>query len=207
MADSPMVKSCGVIGFSILSNGQAIPGTIGVLSIETYQAYNQIPLAIIKLVDGDMANGTFPVSDTDTFKPGSTIIINAGYDLTESKIFEGIVIKHGVTIQENGDSILTVECRDKTLAMTMGRKNANYIDKKDSEIISELVNKYSGISSKVEATAITHKELVQFHCSDWDYLVSRAEANGQLVLVENCKITVKKPVCSEASCIDNNIWY
>jgi len=40
---------------------------------------------------------------------------------------------------------------------------------------------------------------VQYYCSDWDFLLSRAEANGYLVVVEDGKVTVKAPDVSSAA--------
>jgi Rhs element Vgr protein len=40
--------------------------------------------------------------------------------------------------------------------------------------------------------------LVQYYCTDWDFLLSRAEVNGLLVIVEEAKVTVKAPVISSS---------
>ncbi len=40
---------------------------------------------------------------------------------------------------------------------------------------------------------MTHRELVQYNSSDWDFLVSRAEINGKLVLVDGGIIAIAKP--------------
>jgi len=56
-----------------------------------------------------------------------------------------------------------------------------------------LTSAYSGLSSEVDATTTQHPELVQYYCSDWDFLLSRAEVNGLLVRVEDAKLSVKAP--------------
>lgn len=45
----------------------------------------------------------------------------------------------------------------------------------------------------MEQTSISHAELVQYNASDWDFIVSRAQANGKLCFVDNGKITITKP--------------
>ena len=45
----------------------------------------------------------------------------------------------------------------------------------------------------LEDTAITHKELVQYESCDWDFVISRAEANGKICIVDDGKITIKAP--------------
>jgi Rhs element Vgr protein len=193
MADSPTNNSSGVVKLSIFSDGAQIDEAIKIVSVSVSKAINKISQAKIVLIDGDMPTKDFPVSNGDDFKPGSEIKINAGYEESEETIFEGIVVKHGLKITGDNFSRLVIECRDKAVAMTIGRKNANYIDSKDSDIISSLIGNYAGLSSDVETTTTQHKELVQYYCADWDFMLARAEANGLLVCVENGALTVKPP--------------
>jgi len=193
MADSPTLNSSGVIKLSILSEGSQIDDAIQIISVSVTKAINKIASARIILNDGDMPERDFPVSNSDAFKPGSAIKINAGYGEDEETVFEGIVIKHGIKISGDNYSRLVVECRDKAVAMTIGRKNANYIDSKDSDIIATLISNYSGLTSEVQATTTQHKELVQYYCADWDFMLSRAEANGLLVCADDGKLTIKSP--------------
>jgi len=193
MPESPMVNSSAVVKLSIFSNGTQIHDAINIASISVTNAINKIPYARIELLDGDMPNKDFPISSGDDFKPGKEIKINAGYGDSEDTIFQGIVVRHGIKISGDNNSRLVIECRDKAVAMTIGRHNANYVDKKDSEIISSLISNYSGLSSDVDATTTQYKELVQYYCSDWDFMLSRAEVNGLLVCVDDAKLSVKAP--------------
>jgi Rhs element Vgr protein len=45
----------------------------------------------------------------------------------------------------------------------------------------------------VDATQIQYNELVQYYCTDWDFMLSRAEVNGQIVIVNDGKVTVTAP--------------
>jgi len=193
MSQSPMDDSSGVIKLSIFANGSQIDDAIKIASVSVTKTINKIPYARIVLLDGDMPDKDFPISNSDDFKPGSEIKINAGYEQSEETIFQGIVVRHGIKITGNNNSRLVLECRDKAVAMTIGRHNANYVDSKDSDIISTLISNYSGLSSDIEATTTEYKELVQYYCSDWDFMLSRAEVNGLLICVENAKLTVKSP--------------
>lgn len=199
MAESPSLNSNGVLKLTITSGGTAIDEAIQVVSVSVNKTINKIPYARIVLLDGDMPEKDFPVSNGDTFKPGSEIEIKAGYGSSEESIFKGIIIKHSIKITGNNSSRLVIECRDKAVAMTLGRKNANYVDSKDSDIITKLISNSSGLSSDVEATTTQYKELVQYYCSDWDFMLSRAEVNGLLVCVDAAKVTVKTPQVSSAA--------
>lgn len=193
MAVSPKIAGDGLINFTIFSNGKEIDHTYGIISIAIQKKINTIPCARIVLQDGDMAEKDFPISNKNDFKPGTEIKINAGYGEDQDSVFQGIIVKHGIKIFGNNSSRLIIEARDKAVKMTIGRKNANYIDAKDSEIISRLIGNYSGLTADVKETDTQFKELVQYYCSDWDYMISRAETNGLLVIVDDAKVTVTPP--------------
>jgi len=198
MADSPQKSSEGVIKLTIFSNGAKLKDSIKIISVEVEKSVNLIPVARITVLDGDMPNQEFPISDTDVFTPGSEIKINAGYQDQEETIFEGIVVKHNLKITGENYSRLHIECRDKAVAMTIGRKNANYVEVKDSDVFSKLVGNYGSLSVKADSTSTEHKELVQYYCTDWDFLLSRAEVNGSLVIVDDGAVSVAPPDVSSS---------
>jgi Rhs element Vgr protein len=193
VAESPAKKSDGVVRLTLFGNGAKLDDSIGIVSVSVTRAINRISRATVVLLDGDMPDKDFPVSNAGDFKPGTEIKINVGYNQAEETIFEGVIVKHGIKITGNNYSRLVIECRDKAVGMTIGRKNANYVDSKDSDIITNLIGNYRGLSSDVETTGTQHKELVQYFCTDWDFMLSRAEVNGLLVIVDDGKVTAKPP--------------
>ena len=178
--------------FTILSNGQAISGEIGIESIYVVKSVNKIPTARINIIDGSVPLEDFEVSSGDLFIPGAELEIKAGYHSDEETIFKGIITKHAIQTKKDKPSLLIIELKDEAIKLTIGRKNKFYEEVKDSEIIEEIVGNYE-LTPDIEATEVTHKEMVQHHVSDWDFLVSRAEVNGKLVFVDDGKITVKAP--------------
>lgn len=196
MADSPAVGSSDVLKLTITSNGSPLATTVGIESVSINKSVNKVSMARIVIRDGDMPNADFPQSDAADFAPGAAIVISAGYGSTETSIFEGVIIRHSIKITGANHSRLIVECRDKAVGMTIGRKNANYVDQLDSDIIGKLIGNCSGLSADVTATSVQHKEIVQYYCTDWDYMVARAEVNGMLVTVDAAKVTVQPPAVS-----------
>jgi Rhs element Vgr protein len=200
MPASPIGSSGGVVNLIVKSDGKQIPTSVGVVSVEIVEGFNRIPRCILEIEDGDMPNASFPVSDSDDFKPGKSIVVQAGYGSEAATLFEGIVVRHGLSIPEAGGSLLELECTSKSLAMTVSRNCANSLDKTDSDAITAMLGKY-GLTADVEATTFTHKELVQYDCTDWDFMVARAEHNGQLVLVNGSTVKVKAPDASAAAAL------
>lgn len=197
MADSPTKLGEGVVEINILSEGNALPDSIQIQSVIVRKAFNKIPTAIITIKDGSMPKQSFEHSDKDTFEPGKKIVIKGSYQQKKQQIFAGIVIKHGIKISTNNDSLLVVECKSEAVKLSVARHNVNYKDKKDSDIISQLIGNTS-LSAEVSATSTSYAELVQYNCTDWDFIMLRAQANAYLVNVEDDKICVAKADASKS---------
>jgi Rhs element Vgr protein len=187
-------KSPNLVTFKIMSGGTELPGKYGVKSIVVEKEINRISHARIVILDGSIPEQDFKLSNEELLTPGKEIEITAGYHSEEETIFKGVIVKHNLKVRD-GVSYLIVECKDKAVKMTLGRKSKYFYDSKDSDIIEELIAN-NGLSADVEATANQHQELVQYRASDWDFMVARAQVNGKLCFVDNGTIKVAKPVFS-----------
>ncbi len=189
----PNTSTHDVITFDILVDGTAISNEYEVISIMVLKEVNCIPTARIEIADGEPSEETFKVSETDDFIPGKDIHIKIGRDSDNKTAFKGIITKHCINIKEHGRPSLVIECKDISVKLTVGRHNRYFEERQDSAVIEEIIGNYTGLTADIEATDLTHKELVQYHITDWDFLVSRADVNGKLVIVDDGKIQVKKP--------------
>ena len=190
-------QSADLVTHKILIEGTELSNTYQVKSLVVQNEVNRIPMAQIVLTDGEASERDFKLSNEDLLIPGKKIEIMAGYHNDEATIYKGIIIKHSIKIK-SGASLLIIECKDEAVKLTIGRKNKYFYDVKDSEAFEEIIDAY-GLQKDVEATNFSHKELVQYNTSDWDFIVSRAQANGKLCFVENGKITISKPNLTSAS--------
>ncbi|WP_109438877.1 phage baseplate assembly protein V [Aquimarina sp. AU119] len=186
-----------VVTNTIKSNGKTLQlGTYQLMSLDTNKEFNKIPMAELKLYDGCIAKQKFETLDGDAFLPGSLIEIFMRYEgknTTEEKIFEGIVINQEIERSQH-QSELTIELCDPCVKMTSLRKNRVYKDLTDTKIIKDLISKYQDLKvNEIDDTLYTHPQMVQYYVSDWDFMISRAEANGQLVAVDNGELSVKTP--------------
>lgn len=190
-------KNSDLVTFKVLVDGTQIPLTYQVYTIAVTKEINRLPTATIVIIDGDAADTNFPGSNEDYLIPGKKVEITAGYHSDEATIFKGIVIKNSIKVRSK-TSFLTIECRDEAVKMTIGRKSKYFYDSKDSDIFKEIIDKYK-LSNKIEDTNYKHKELVQFNASDWDFIVSRAQASGKLCFIDDGKITIQKPDLKQES--------
>jgi phage protein D len=186
---------------SIKSEGEVIDGTFKVLSIDVWAAINKVPKARIVLSDGNAAKRDFPISSSPTFIPGKKIEIAAGYDTHKNcTIFKGVVLKQGIEIDASGSSKLIVHVTDEAITMTLERKNAVFDKITDGDLIGKLITS-NGLAKDVASTDTVHEEIVQSYTSDWDLMLTRAEINGLVVVVDGGKVVVKAPDTRQAAVI------
>ncbi len=186
-----------LVTFTVKVNGSAVPPTVQVVSISVNREVNRIPYAVLNILDGDPAEQTFEVSSSDDFVPGNEVEIQIGFHSEEETVFKGIIVKHALKARGNSP-MLVIECKSKAIKMTTTPRSAFFKDLKDSDIISELIGKY-GLSGDVSNTSVTHKEMVQYSATDWDFMMMRAEANGLVISVEDDAVAAKPPAEAENS--------
>lgn len=193
MAVSPQAGSAGALRMSVLSEGQLLADTVMIRQVQVRHGIGTIPEALIVVGDGEMATNQWPVADAAMFEPGSAITIKAGYgDDAEQVIFDGIVVRLGVRIGASDSSCLQIVCHDRAVAMTFDCDSTTYVDRTDGEIIEGLIGAH-GLLADVDDTAFRHRALAQYQCSDWDFMLSRADANGLMVIADGGRISVRAP--------------
>lgn len=192
----PTSATPDVVTAAILVDGTQIPGTLEVISVTVTREVNRIPTAVVHIKDGEASQQTFAASNMELFVPGKEVEIQLGYRSQNDSVFKGIVIRHGLKARQSG-SMLIVECKDKAVKLTQHQRSAYYLDKRDSEIIEDIIDSH-GLTSDVEAIDVDVKAIVQYDATDWDFVLCRAEANGRLVVVHDGTINVKSPDASTA---------
>lgn len=197
MAKSPLHKSADHVTFDILVDGTQIKDTYQVVSISVERDINRIPVATfdLLLLTAGTSKRDFGYSESDDFKPGNKVTIQAGYRNRNNTIFAGIIVSHQIKSSAAVGSRLQVHCADESIKMTLFRQSQFFTDMKDQAIHDQLIDAY-GLDKDTDDTTVTHHQLIQHEAIDWDFLLLRAAANGQLVYAEDGKVFVKKPLSS-----------
>ena len=199
MGDSPNSNiGSGRTTVEISVDGTAFESSVSVLSVEVVKEMNKIPYARIVVKDGDAREQNYPLSESG-YDPGKEVEIKVGHDPTGTleTIFKGIIVEHGIK-QSFGVGSMVLVCKDEALKLTVGRKNMVFYEMTDSDIISQVVSD-AGLSADVESTSATHKKLVQYYSTNWDFIQARADANGLVTIINDGEISIKKPTVSEKS--------
>jgi Rhs element Vgr protein len=196
MTTLPSESTTDVATFKLLANGKDITYEYAVLSLVVNRSVNRVPTAKIVLRDGSAAEETFAASEGPDLVPGVKLDIAVGYDGNDQSIFEGLIIKQSLKVGANGDSTLVLDCKEAATRLTIGRHNRYFTDSTDSEAIETILGEYSDLAPEVTSTSVSHPEIVQYYVTDWDFILSRAEMNGQILLVEDSKFKVQPPSTS-----------
>jgi Rhs element Vgr protein len=113
-------------------------------------------------------------------------------------VFSGVVLSQRLVVRR-GSSWLEVDCRDPACRMTLTRRNQYFEDKTDSDVASALIDLYKGdgvSAGDITATSVVHPQLLQYQATDWDYMISRLEAAGQICFVDGGKVRSVTPSLS-----------
>ena len=188
----PIERSTDVINLKIKIGDDDLPRTIVILAVEVVQQVNRIPYARLRIGDGNPAAEDFSQSSGDYFVPGNELTILAGYQGDAEPMFTGIILSQRVMVRSGG-SWLEVICRDPAFKMTLSRHNRYFEEVTDSDVAEDLLAEYDDLAAEITATNVTHPQLLQYQASDWDFMLDRLEANGQVVIVTDGTVNSVMP--------------
>lgn len=181
MAIEPIIKS----------DGKEMQAHIQCFYVDVNHEFNKVPMAELHLIERHQVKEKFALTDDEFFAPGKAIEISISVDGEPFPLFKGLSVAQRLSWQENGP-VLVIDLVGEAVKMTSVRKNKVYQEKKDSDIIKELIGA-NQLTAETAPTTQLHKQMVQYYATDWDFMVSRAEANGQVVLAKDGQVTTLIP--------------
>ncbi len=138
------------------------------------------------------------------FSPGTQITVLLGRGKERKEVFSGYVVKHNIEVTARNEQMVSIECRHVANRMTLHPRTRffhhqanNKASSKDSidpvneksvlEYLLQEVHKDLKLKPNIEKDLSTseHENMTQYRCSDWDFMVMRAEANGMVCLPES----------------------
>lgn len=184
--------------FTVKINGEPVPREHALHSVSVVNLANRIATAQLAYVDGAAGASDFPLGKLDLVKPGGTVEILAGSGADPTPVFKGLIVGQRLRIREASSSMLLIDCRHAATRLARVRRSANFFDQTDGDTIEALLSA-AGVEAEVDATTVTHPQLVQHDCTDWDFIVARATANGRMVFTRGEKLAVSAPKTGAAS--------
>jgi len=190
----------GSVSYAMLIDGKVISEALEIVSIDIHQEINIVTRATVVIVDGDPDTKDFKISSGNQFLPGKKIEISLGYESTNTVVFKGIIVSNSQKAN-NDCAILTLECKDETVKMTLDKNSSHYDKTSSSDIADSFFDKYGFKNKNITPATLSHAQLVQFHNSDWDFMISKLDASNLMCILNNGEIIIReitaKPEVSE----------
>lgn len=177
---------------------ESIPDTVLVKAITVEFAVNRIARVTIDLADGDPGGETFTETSTGTFTPGSAINISLGWGDNTQSVFQGEITGLKISLDEKQTSA-QVECKDSAVAMTIVRFSQTFTQRTEASVLQQIIGKYSKLQANInmgpsQEDATPLPVMQQYDATDWDFVLTRAEANSLVVTCVNNQVNVFSPV-------------
>jgi Rhs element Vgr protein len=178
---------------TILSEQKRIDSIYEVVSIDVRREVNRIPSATLVLLDGDAAKGTFALSNKAYFEPGKEVEIRVRYEsqTKDATLFKGLVVRQAIEANPRA-SVLRVDLKNAAVKLAQARKSRVFRGQTDDAVIRTLIEDAELTAGTIDATQPTHAELVQYHCTDWDFILSRADNQGLLAVAGDADLSARK---------------
>lgn len=192
----------------VSSEGQALDQVLILIQVDIHREVNRLPYAKLVVQDGNAAQQEFALSNTDYFEPGKEISINIRYEGESEPVllFRGIVLKHELEATHD-TSLLSIELGHEAFKLSTTRQNVVYREKTDQQIIQEIIENHGLTYAGDVSTEPAYAEQIQYYCTDWDFLLSRAESNGLWVILNDTAVHLVNPVDVERTEADHLIRY
>ena len=181
----------GLVTYAMLVDGNPVSDAIEIVSIGIHQEINVISRATLVIVDGDPETEDFQISSGNQFLPGKKIELSLGYDSNNVKVFKGIITSNSQKASDD-NTLLIVDCKDEAVKMTLDKSSKHHVNLSASDIAESLLGKYGISNLDITSSEITHKQLVQFNSSDWDFMISKLDAVGLMCILNNGEVKIKK---------------
>ncbi|MBW4706654.1 Rhs element Vgr protein [Roseobacter sp. YSTF-M11] len=192
MADSSTKGADGPISVTVKVAGSAISDEYQIYRVQVDAGVGRIPEAQLVLMTGSVAENEFPASDGTDFEIGKEISFAAAYGSgSDQELFTGVIVSVRLRVSR-GAPRLEVNCIDKAAKLTHTRKSAQYLSKKDSDVMSQIISD-AGLTADVTATTDTARDIVRVGCTDWGYLRSIADRSGHVLTISDGTVTSAPP--------------
>lgn len=179
------------VNIGVLIDGKEISDPQYIVSVETSVAYRKLAEAQVVVRDGGLSDKDFGISDSDTFLIGKELTVLVGETKADQCIFKGVVEMQSISMDKKS-SMLKITAKHQAYKMTLERKLRSFEDCTDQDVIESICSEY-GIDVDIECPNVKHDRLVQYNCTDWDFINLRAEAMGLLLFTTPDGIVLSPP--------------
>ncbi|MDI2146127.1 hypothetical protein KBJ94_29200 [Pseudomonas sp. ITA] len=184
----------------LFGEGQQPLSTLQAVWLDSKLAVNQIPLAkvVLSAPGGLSADPNAVAGDVQLCQPGTPVVIKITSLQPSVVLFSGLVQQQSYSVQM-GRSELTLKLRHPLQKLVATHRNQFFEEMSDLMILQQLLQDHKiQQGDEMSGLSVEHPQMVQFDCSDWQFIKARLNANG-VWLVPDAKgaISVTEPKVAE----------
>jgi Rhs element Vgr protein len=154
--------------------------------LDTKSTVNQIPAAkiVLSAPGGTSADLKALSEDAQCCEPGTSVVINIKSAQSQAMLFSGMVQQQSYGVQM-GRSELTLKLRHPLHKLVATHRNQLFEQMSDKQILQQVLQDHQiPQGQSLSGLAVVHPQMVQFDCSDWQFIKARLNANGVWLLPE-----------------------
>ena len=189
----PFTAATDVVTLTISVDGTELPGTVPILGVEVVSQANRIPYARLRIGDGDSARGDFAAEQRRSVRAGRNRCRSAPAITARPRRCSAASCSANGVVVRRGSSWLEVGVPRRGVQDDAGSARTATSKSRATATSSEtLLDDYSGdgvSAGDITATTVVHPQLLQYQATDWDFMISRLEAAGQICFVDGGKVS------------------
>jgi uncharacterized protein len=151
-------------------------------------------LDLTDMIEVRLSNPDLAWTEANTFVEGKKISIKLGYEETALEhVAEGQIVRRECEFPMHGAAVLTLIALGKKFKMKAGAHTKAHVDKKDSEVVSEIAGEL-GLTADVEDSVVVHPYTMQVAKDHLKFIRERAARTGFEFRIDraNSKLVFKK---------------
>lgn len=160
-------------------------------SLKSIKIMNYLNSPSIAYMLFDISGTNF--DEDDTFALMSEVSIHMGYKDDVEEVFKGVVTGFAPRFSEFKQPVMEVIIQSKLFQLNNGNHTRSYINKKPSDIIKDILSKYS-LDVDIEDFGPEFKYIEQNDISDLDYIKQLSEIYGKTIYCYDNKVTIKTEI-------------
>lgn len=176
---------------SVQVDGQETEYAPYVVSVDTSTELHKLATAEIVLREGGLDDADFIIGESDCFEIGKEITVMVGNDKADNCVFRGLIELQSIQLGEQ-ETHMKITAKHAAYRMTLERKFRTFEDSTDKDIIQQICSDYD-IAVDMADTSVQHEKMVQYNCTDWDFINMRAEAMGLVLYTGPDGIVIQSP--------------
>jgi phage protein D/phage baseplate assembly protein gpV len=180
-------------GFELRVDGAAVEPLVAadVIELDIHEEVGRHGRLSMLVQNWDPDARAVRYSDSGPFKPGAAIAVSLGYHSELSTVFDGVIAALTTHFPQDGQPVLRVEGRAKSVLMDWPARSRQLADASDSDFAAAIAADYS--LSADAADGVTRRFVVTDRVSDWTALKDRAAELGWVAFVRGDELVFRPP--------------